>query len=366
VTDPLARPLRLPDFEVANRVFMAPLTRSRAGEEGIPTALMAEYYGQRASAGLIISEATNISEVARGYGDTPGLFNEAQVAGWQRVTDAVHGHGGRIFAQLWHTGRVSHEALHPGRPCVSASAVGSDACMAFVVTDGVGRRVPATPPVALNHDGIVQTVADYRDAAVRAMDAGFDGVEIHAANGYLLHQFLASNVNQRTDEYGGSAENRARLLLQVTDAVAGNIGSGRVAVRLSPIFRGNGIADDDPDETFTTVGGLLDDRGLAFLHLADTAVMAKGVGSNMPGVLAAVGGSFRGRIVLNGAYDAERARLDVSSGRADAIAFGRAFLANPDLPARLFADAPLNPPDPATYYGGDAHGYTDYPELDAS
>ncbi len=324
---------------------------------------MADYYAQRASAGLIISEATNISEVARGFGDTPGLFNDDQVAGWRLVTDAVHRRGGRIFAQLWHTGRVSHEDLHPGQPCVSSSAVSCDACMAFVFTDGVGKRVPASSPVALDAAGIEQTIDDYCNAALRAMSAGFDGVEIHAANGYLLHQFLASNVNERTDEYGGSATNRARLVVEVTDAVSDRIGAGRVAVRVSPIFRGNGIADRDPAETFSTVGALLDSRGLAYLHLADTSVMAKGVDSDMAGVLAAIGGSYGGRIVLNGAYDAARARADIAEGRADAIAFGRAFLANPDLPARLFADAPLNPPNPATYYGGTEVGYTDYPAL---
>lgn len=356
-------PLRLGSLDVPNRVFMAPLTRSRAGEDGIPSAVMATYYAQRASAGLIISEATNISAVARGFGDTPGLFTDAQVAGWRGVTEAVHGEGGRIFAQLWHTGRVSHELLHPGQPCVSASAVPSEKTMAFVFTEGVGQRVAASPPVALDSDGIANTIADYVGAARNAIEAGFDGVEVHGANGYLLHQFLASNVNQRTDEYGGSASNRARMLVEVTTAVAAAIGADRVGVRVSPVFRGNGIDDANPTETFHVVGAALDPLGLAYLHLADTAVMAPGVNESMSQVLAAVGGTFTGPIVLNGAYDAARARADIDAGRADAIAFGRAFISNPDLPARLAQNAPLKDPDPRTFYGGGEVGYIDYRGL---
>jgi N-ethylmaleimide reductase len=235
--------------------------------------------------------------------------------------------------------------------------------MAFVISDGVGRRVPASPPVALDSEGIAGTIADYVNAARRAIEAGFDGVEVHGANGYLLHQFLASNVNQRTDGYGGSAAKRARMLVEVTEAVAGAVDPDRVGVRVSPLFRGNGIADEDPVETFHTVAALLEPMELAYLHVADTSVMAPGVGERMAEVLAAVGDAFTGPVVLNGAYDALRARADIAAGRGTAVAFGRAFLANPDLPARLFADAPLNSPDPGTFYGGAAAGYTDYPPL---
>ncbi len=365
MVDPLSQPLTLGALRLPNRVFMAPLTRSRAGADGVPTPLMAQYYAQRASAGLIISEATNISEVARGFADTPGLFTDEQVTGWRLVTDAVHSAGGHMFAQLWHTGRVSHEVLHPGQACVSASAIPCDDCKAFVITDGVGGRVPTSPPVALDSAGITRTIADYVAAANRAIAAGFDGVEVHGANGYLLHQFLASNVNQRTDRYGGSAENRARLLLEVTEAVAAAVGADRVGVRISPLFTGNGIADADPADTFTTAAALLNAHGLAYLHVADSSVMAPGVGERMAENLAAIGGAFTGPVVLNGAYDATRARADIADGNASAIAFGRAFLANPDLPARLFAGAPLNPPDPRTFYGGGATGYTDYSTLNA-
>ncbi len=364
MTDPLFMSLPLLGTTLPNRIVMAPLTRSRAGAEGVPTALMAQYYAQRASAGLIISEATNISPVARGFADTPGIYTDAQVEGWRQVTDAVHDAGGHMVCQLWHTGRVSHESLHPGQPPVSASAGTDERVMAFVIdADGHGRRVPASPAVALDADGVARTIADYRIAAERAIAAGFDGVEVHSANGYLLHQFLASGTNHRTDAYGGSASNRARLLLEVVDAVAAAIGGARVGVRVSPIFTGNGISDADPHATFTEVGSELSARGLAYLHLADTGVMAPGVSPRMDELLAVMDASYDGTIILNGAYDGVRARADIAAGRADAIAFGRPFISNPDLAARLAANAPLTPADPRTFYGGDARGYTDYPTM---
>lgn len=362
LSDPLSEPLELPAWTMSNRVVMAPLTRSRAQADGVPGPLAAEYYAQRAGAGLIVSEATNISPVARGYADTPGIYAPAHVRGWRQITDAVHDAGGLIVCQLWHTGRVSHESLHPPLSPVSPSGGEAQGCMAFVIgDDGVGRRVPASESVALDAEGIADTVADYASAAARAMDAGFDGVEIHGANGYLLHQFLASNINLRTDGYGGSAANRARLTLEVCQAVIAEVGADRVGLRLAPIFLGNGVNDADPHETYTTLCAALKDLDLAYLHLADSNVMGRGVTPRMDDLLAAIDGNYTGRIFLNGAYDAERARADLAAGRADAIAFGRAFLANPDLPTRLIAGAPLNDPIPRTFYGGGAEGYTDYP-----
>ena len=364
MTDPLFTPLPLLGTTLPNRIVMAPLTRSRAGADGVPTALMAEYYAQRATAGLLISEATNISPVARGFADTPGIYTDAQEAGWHHVTQAVHDAGGRIVCQLWHTGRVSHESLHPGQPPVSASAGTDERVMAFVIDDdGRGQRIPSSPAIALDSAGVATTIADYRAAAERAIAAGFDGVEVHSANGYLLHQFLAAGTNHRTDAYGGSAPNRARLLLEVVDAVVAGVGAERAGVRLSPIFTGNGITDADPHATFTVVGSALSTRRLAYVHLADTGVMMPKASPHMDELLAVMDASYNGTIILNGAYDGVRARAAISDGQADAIAFGRPFISNPDLVARLAVNAPLTPPDPRTFYGGGAHGYTDYATM---
>ncbi|MEI8083202.1 MAG: alkene reductase [Actinomycetes bacterium] len=360
--DPLLAPLMIGHLQVRNRVFMAPLTRARAGDpDGVPTPMMADYYVQRAGAGLIISEATNISQIARGFAWTPGIYTDDQVQGWRAVTDAVHGAGGRIFCQLWHTGRVSHESLHPPEVPVSASSLVCEQCQAFVRIGNEGGRVPATPPRALTVDDIEATIEDYVYASANAIRAGFDGVEIHAANGYLLHQFIAPNVNDRDDMYGGSAQNRARFLLEVVEAVSAQVGAGRVGVRISPLFAGNGIADPDPGPAFRHVGQTLNGLGIAYLHIADSGTMAPGAASRMDEILTLMGGAYNGPVVLNGAYDADRARRDIQAGDAAAIAFGRSFLANPDLPERLRAGHPLNPPDPGTFYGGAEAGYLDYP-----
>ena len=366
-SDPLFRPLQLGDLEVPNRVFMAPLTRSRATDpDGLATDLMVEYYAQRATAGLIISEATNISEVARGYAWTPGIYSSAQVESWQPVTAAVHGAGGRIFCQLWHTGRVSHEMLHPGEATVSASALVNDQCQAFIQVDGVGRRATATPPRALTVPEIAATVDDYAQAAANAVAAGFDGVEVHGANGYLLHQFVAPNVNNRDDSYGGTVANRARLMLEAVDAAVEAIGPGRVALRISPLFAFNGIDDPDPGPAFRYIAEAMSERGIAYLHIADTNTMAPGTAPVMDEILAVMAETFGGPVVLNGGYDVDRARHDIEVGAAAAIAFGRAFLANPDLPARLAAGVALNEPNHRTFYGGSEAGYTDYPIWRAS
>lgn len=361
-SDPLLQPLQLGEINVPNRVFMAPLTRSRATDpDGIPSELMARYYAQRASAGLIISEATNISEVARGYAWTPGIYTSEQIDGWRVVTDAVHAAGGRIVCQLWHTGRVSHELLHPGSATVSSSTHVSEQCLAYVKVDGLGKRVPATPPRALSVEEIEATVADYAAASINAIDAGFDGVEIHCANGYLLHQFISPNVNDREDQYGGELANRVRFALSVVDAAIGAIRAGRVGLRVSPLFPFNGIDDPDPGPSYRLIATEISKRELAFLHIADTATMAPNAVSSMPEILALMRDSATVPVVLNGAYDATRARQDLASGAADAVAFGRAFLANPDLPRRLAEGLKLNEPNPKTFYGGAAEGYTDYP-----
>jgi N-ethylmaleimide reductase len=360
--DPLFEPVRIGALLAPNRIFMAPLTRSRASDPGgVPTQMMADYYAQRASAGLIISEATNISEVARGYAWTPGIYTDAQVSGWRMVTRAVHAAGGRIFCQLWHVGRVSHVSLHPGQDPVSASAVPCAECTAYVEVDGVGRRIPASPPRALTADEVRATCADYAAAAARAIEAGFDGVEVHGANGYLLQQFAAPNVNNRDDEYGGSVANRARFHIEAVSAAAEAIGADRVGLRLSPVFGFSGIADPDPGPVHRAIAEAASQRGIAFLHLADTGTMAPGAEPRMHEVLELMRGSFDGPVVLNGGYDAGRARHEIATGEAAAVAFGRAFLANPDLPRRLAQGLPLNPPEPATFYGGDQAGYTDYP-----
>jgi len=365
--DPLFQPLEWSGLTLPNRVVMAPLTRSRAGQPGdVPTELMAEYYAQRASAGLIVSEATNISPIAKGYVFTPGIFTAEQIAGWRRVTDAVHARGGHMVLQLWHCGRVSHASLHGGEPPVAPSAVTGETCMAFAL-DAEGRpaRIPASPPRALTLPEIRVTIDDYARAAANALAAGFDGVEVHAANGYLPHQFLASNVNRRTDAYGGSLEGRCRFLFEVVEAVSGVVPRERVGVRLAPLFSGNDIADANPAETQGHVATHLDRVGIGYLHLADTDVVRQ-VEPKMERILAIIRPHYRGLTMLNGAFDGERARAALQAGAADLIAFGRPYIANPDLPERLHRGGPFNAPDPATFYGGDARGYTDYPALDAA
>jgi N-ethylmaleimide reductase len=361
---PLFKPVQLGELTLPNRIVLAPLTRSRAGQPGnVPTALMAEYYAQRASAGLIISEATNISEIAQGYALTPGIFTPEQVDGWRLVTESVHAAGGRIFLQLWHCGRMSHESLHPGRAPVAPSALHCEDCAVFLVDEhGNGGRAPVSPPKAMTLEEIRATIDDYAQATRNALAAGFDGVEVHAANGYLLHQFLASNTNRRDDAYGGDLAGRCRLLFEVMDAVLGEMPAGRVGIRLSPLFGLNGIADADPAETMGHVARHLSGLGLAYLHVADTDVMA-GAAPKMEQILAFIRPAYPGVRMLNGAYDPERAAAAVVAGDADLIAFGRLYLANPDLPERIRRGGPYNTPDPTTFYGGDAKGYIDYPTL---
>jgi N-ethylmaleimide reductase len=358
-------PLALEDLTLKNRVIMAPLTRMRSRQPGnIPWELNAEYYAQRASAGLIVSEATQISPLGQGYPGTPGIHSDEQVAGWRLVTEAVHRANGLIFLQLWHVGRISHSSFHPdeGLP-VAPSAVKPSG--EVLIADWT--MAPYETPRPLETHEIPGVIAQYAAAAQRAKEAGFDGVEVHGANGYLLDQFLQDGSNRRMDAYGGSIENRARLLLEVVDSVVGVWGRQRVGVRLSPYGTFNDMYDSDPVALFTHVLGWLSDRHIAYAHVieprASTAGAGDAVDQGAPCTSAIFRRAFDGVFVSAGGYDRERAMEAVASGHADAVAFGRLFIANPDLPERLRRNAPLNPCDRGTLYGGDQKGYTDYPSL---
>ena len=343
-------PITLGDLQLPNRIIMAPLTRCRADEGRVPNALMAEYYVQRASAGLILSEATSVTAMGVGYPDTPGIWNDEQVRGWNNVTKAVHGAGGRIFLQLWHVGRISHPSYLNGELPVAPSAIKPKGHVSLV------RPLTDYPtPRALETEEIVDIVEAYRSGAENAKAAGFDGVEVHGANGYLLDQFLQSSTNQRTDRYGGSLENRARLLLEVTDAAIEVWGANRVGVHLAPRADSHDMGDADRAETFTYVAGELGKRGIAFICSREKDA-DDSIG---PLIKQAFGGPY----IVNERFDKASANAALASGKADAVAFGVPFIANPDLPARLAADAPLNPAPPETFYGKGPVGYIDYPRL---
>ncbi|WP_156840869.1 alkene reductase [Novosphingobium aquimarinum] len=357
--DVLFRPLQAGTFALPNRVLMAPLTRNRAHADGTPRDLAATYYRQRASAGLIVSEATQISAMGKGYKDTPGIYTDAHVEGWKPVIEAVHAGGGRIFCQLWHVGRISHVSLLPqGRQPVSASAV-----RAKGQTFTANGFEDVSEPVALDAEGIARTLDDYTTAARCAKAAGFDGVEVHAANGYLLDQFLQDGVNQREDEYGGSVDNRSRLLREVMERVCDVFSPDRVGVRLSPLGQANDMHDSDPETTFSAAYRLLNGRGLAYLHVIEQ-FYGQETEDDDRAMLKRLRGLFEGTYIANGSYDAEAARKAIAEGGVDAVTFGRPFIANPDLPERYRIGAPLNTPDEETFYGGDREGYTDYPALD--
>ena len=355
----LLTPFTLGDLDLPNRVVMAPLTRNRALHDGdVPYALNATYYAQRASAGLIISEATQISPEGKGYAWTPGIYSDAQVAGWRGVTDAVHAHGGRIFLQLWHVGRVSVTSLQPG----GAAPVAPSAIAAKTKTfDGAGF-VDTSLPRALETAEIPRLLADYRRAADNARKAGFDGVELHAANGYLLDQFLRDGSNHRTDAYGGPVENRARLLVEALGVLTDVWPSHRVGLRLSPFSNANGIEDSNTMATFSYAIERASTFGLAYLHMVEGQT---GGSRALPpgGDLQALRRLFKGPYMANNGYDRAMAEKALASGEADLIAFGRPFISNPDLVARLASGATLNEPNRETFYGGGAEGYTDYPSL---
>jgi len=348
-------PLRAVD--VANRVVMSPLTRSRAIDNNTPNTLMATYYAQRAGAGLIITEGTSPSPNGLGYPRIPGLFNAGHVAGWRLVTDAVHAKGGKIVVQLMHTGRVSHEGNLPaGAKVVGPSA---DVCPGAMYVDGKGE-LPHTAPHPMTEAEIAATVAEYATAARLAIDAGFDGVELHAANGYLLEQFLNANINKRTDGYGGSAEGRNRFALEVARAAASEIGAARVGIRLSPHGVVNAAgAFDGVDQQYLALARQLSELGLMYMHVLDHSAMGT---PPVPALLKAdLRAAFNGPFILAGGFDKASAQQALSDGLADLIAFGRPFIANPDLVERMRADKPLSVPDPATFYTPGAKGYTDYP-----
>lgn len=362
-------PITFGAISAPNRIVMAPLTRNRS-PGAVPTGLVAEYYAQRASAGLLISEGTAITQQGQGYADVPGLYTPEQLAAWRRVTDKVHGKGGRIVTQLWHVGRISHTALQPGggQP-VAPSAVLARSKTYLINPDGTGGFTDTSEPRALDRGEIPGILDDYRRAAKAAVEeAGFDGVEIHGANGYLVDQFLRSNSNRRTDDYGGSIENRARFLFEVVDAVTEGAGAGRVGIRLSPVTPANDAFDPEPQPLFEHVVRGLASRGLAFIHVIEGSTGAardhrQGERDFDYAALKAAYRDAGGKAawIVNNGYDAELARQAVESGAADLVAFGRLFIANPDLVERLRAGGPLNRWDHKTFYGGGAEGYTDYP-----
>lgn len=363
----LFQPIALGPYTLPHRVAMAPLTRSRAGQPGdVPTAMNAEYYRQRASAALIITEATQISRQGQGYAWTPGIYNAEQVQAWRAVSTQVHESGGLIFMQLWHVGRVSHPSFQPdnARP-VAPSALPVPGKTFIVDADGNGVWSDVPVPRALQTPEIADTINDYRRAARNALDAGMDGVEIHAGNGYLLDQFINSNSNQREDAYGGSVENRARLLLEVVAAVVDEVGAERVGVRLTPMGRFMGMGDETPQATFGYIVRSLNQWTLAYLHLVEPAVVGTVKDEHFDPRWDEIIGQLRtawdGVLMIAGGYDPETAEQALIDGRADIIAFGRAFLANPDLPRRIRDGLPLNAPDPSTFFGGDQRGYVDYP-----
>lgn len=362
-------PCELGPYTLKNRIIMAPLTRSRSAQPGnIPTRLNAFYYAQRASAGLIISEATQVSPQGQGYAWTPGIHTSEQVAGWRLVTDAVHVAGGLIYMQLWHVGRVSHPALQPGGHLpVAPSAIPLHG-MAFIANEkGQPELVPFVTPRALETEEMPDIVRQYEEGARNALAAGFDGVEVHSANGYLLDQFLNSSTNHRTDDYGGRPENRARLLMEVVEAVCGVWGSDRVGVRLSPKGTFNDMGDDDPEALFRHVTGSLNAFHLAYLHLVRPEIAGNAtvewVDPNSRSIVKMIRGVYRGTLMVCGGYDYRTATRALEIEGMDLIAFGRLFLANPDLPGRLRQGGPLNKPDESTFYGGGAKGYIDYPTL---
>lgn len=362
----LFSPYTLGALRLPNRVVLPPMTRSRAGAGNVATPLMAQYYAQRATAGLIVSEGTQICPEGQGYAWTPGIYSDAQIAGWKLVTDAVHAKGGRIFAQLWHVGRVSHVDLQPeGRAPISSSALVAQGVQVFVDPQGlgpqagVGGMVQHSMPRALREEEIAGVVAQYAQAARNALAAGFDGVELHAANGYLINQFIDSQANHRTDGYGGSLPKRLRFLQEVVQAVVAVMGPARVGVRLAPLTTLNGTVDDTPQATYLAAAKVLDDCGVAYVHIAevdweDAPEMPQAFREALRMV-------YRGTLIYAGKYTLEKAQAALQAGWTDLIGFGRPYIANPDLPYRLQHGLPLNEPDNRTFFGGGAQGLTDYP-----
>jgi N-ethylmaleimide reductase len=368
-TDELFQPYRLGPFNLPHRIVMAPLTRSRARQPGnVPSSLAACYYAQRASAALIVSEATQISMQGQGYAWTPGIHSREQVEAWHRVTNAVHEADGLIFNQLWHVGRISHPALQPDNMLPVAPSAVIPEGKAFIENErGEGELVPFVRPRALNIEEMPYIVAQYERAARNARAADFDGVEIHAANGYLLDQFIETGTNRRTDAYGGSVENRSRLLFEVAEALMPIWGPDRIGVRLSPMGKLNDISDENPEATFGYIAERLSDYEFAYLHIVNPALeqMQSGKDPDLRALdmVSTIRRRYKGTLVVAGGFETDTAAHWLREGVADLIAFGRKFIANPDLPERLREGAALNIDDPTTYYGGGEKGYTDYPSL---
>ncbi|OSJ30381.1 alkene reductase [Bradyrhizobium japonicum] len=368
--NPLFQPCRLGPFSLPHRVVMAPLTRSRARQPGnVPSQLAACYYAQRASAALIISEATQISMQGQGYAWTPGIHSREQVEAWRQVTKAVHEANGLIFNQLWHVGRISHPALQPDNMLPVAPSAITPAGKAFIENErGEGELVPFVRPRALSLEEMPYLIKQYERAARNAAAAEFDGIEIHAANGYLIDQFIESSTNRRSDAYGGTVQNRVRLLLEITEALIPILGADRIGVRLSPLGKMNDISDDAPESTFAYVAEQLSGYGLAYLHIVNPALEQMQNGEkpepNALHMARLIRNKYQGTLIVAGGFNADSATQWLRDGQADLIAFGRKFIANPDLPERLRVGAPLNVDDPTTYYGGGEKGYTDYPSLE--
>lgn len=355
----LFSPVTLGSIALKNRIVMAPLTRNRAGEGGVPHALNATYYEQRASAGLIVTEATPISAMAHGYPALPGIYTDAQIAGWKLVTDAVHAKGGKIVIQLWHVGRISHPSLLPNGVFPVAPSAIKPAGKAFTYQG----LVDFVEPRALDVSELPAIVQDYVHATKCAIAAGFDGVEIHAANGYLLDQFLRDGSNKRTDNYGGSFENRARLLMEVTQAVVDVIGADKVGLRLSPVNPFNDMKDSNPQALFNYVADALNPFNLSYLHAVEGGIHGGGIAD--PFDFVTFRKLFKGSYMANLSYDKARGNVAIASGHADCVAYGVPYIANPDLVERFKVDAPLNAADSKTFYGGAEQGYIDYPFLKA-
>ncbi|HET7493067.1 MAG TPA: alkene reductase [Bradyrhizobium sp.] len=355
----LFEPYKLGPITLPNRLVMAPLTRNRAVEGQVPGPLAADYYAQRASAGLLITEASQVSQQGQGYQDTPGIYSKEQVAGWRKITDRVHARGGRIFIQLWHVGRISHTSLQPhgGKP-VAPSAI-----RAKVKTFVGGVFTETSEPRALELSEIAGIIDSFKRGAANAVAAGFDGVEIHGANGYLLDQFAKDGANKRTDAYGGSIENRARLMVEVAKAVSSEVGAQRTGIRIAPVTPANDISDSNPQPLFDHIVDRLNALKLVYIHVVEGAT--GGARDIAPFDYASLRQRFDGAYIANNGYDFELAESVLSANQADLIAFGKPFIANPDLVERLKRGAPLNIPDKATFYGGGAKGYTDYPTLEA-
>lgn len=354
----LFTPFSIGDIAVKNRIVMAPLTRNRATRgNDAPNALNVEYYRQRAGAGLIVTEGTQVSQQGQGYVWTPGMYTAEQVAGWKAITDAVHAEGGKIVAQLWHVGRVSHVSLQPG----GQAPVSPSARLASTKTYIESGFASVSQPRELALDEIPRIIADFVTAAENAKAAGFDGIELHGAHGYLIDQFLRDDSNKRTDSYGGSIENRARFALEVVEAVSKVFAKGRVGIRISPVSPANDARDSDPQALFTYLATKLGEAGIAFIHVVEGAT--REARDYLPFDYGALRRAFKGAYIANNGFTRELAIETIANGEADAIAFGRLFIANPDLVERLRQDAPLNTPVVETFYGGDAKGYTDYPAL---